>query len=471
MGWKWEFPNGYISCPCGLAIIAEDARIPPAFYATIAHSARIENTWRRLMTHARVYPGTRILFPCAAAMIFIVCGCAPGAAIDPATGWNQWGGPARNFNLASSNLTETWPADGPRRIWERDIKPGYSAIVSDGTRLFTMYRDGDDEIITALSPTDGRTLFEHRYAAPPFDDQVKDFGLGPNATPLVTGGRVVTVGFTGKMHCLDAATGKHLWAHDLVAEFGGKQQKFGYSASPLRYGNHIITLVGGDNGVIAFNLDGRVAWKSDPLDISYASPIVINVDGQDQIAFFGSSEIMGIDAQTGRLEWRAPCENRYKNNCSDPLFVKGNLLWATTQLDGGTRMLQLSRVDGTTHVKELWRSNKIRLFHWNAVWSGDHIYATIGDTTTPLVAIEALTGQIAWRQRGFSKSKMVRAGDKLIALDDDGKLALVHATPTGAEVLATTQLFDDTAWTPPTLIGNTLYVRDNKRIMALHVGG
>lgn len=422
------------------------------------------------MTPVKLLPRTWFIAPCAAALVLGASGCAPGTSAGASDGWSQWGGPARDFNLANPGLAETWPEGGPRKIWERDIKPGYSAIVSDGTRLFTMYRDGDDEIIAALSPSDGKTLFEHRYGAPPFEDQVKDFGLGPNATPLVTDGLVVTVGFTGKMHCLDAASGKVQWVHDLVAEYGGKKQKFGYSASPLRYGDHIITLVGGDSGVIAFNLNGTVAWKSPALDISYASPIVINVDGQDQIAFFGSSNIMGIDARTGRLEWQSPCENRYKNNCSDPLFAKGNMLWATTQLDGGTRMLQLSRTNGKTRVTELWNSNKIRLFHWNAVWSGDHIYATIGDTTTPLVAIEARTGKIVWRQRGFSKSKMLRVGDKLITLDDDGKLGLVRATPTAVEVLATTQLFNDTAWTPPTLIGSTLYVRDNKRIMALDVG-
>ena len=43
----------------------------------------------------------------------------------------------------------TAPGIGPAEIWRRDLGPGYSAIVVEGGRLFTMYRDGNDEIVAA----------------------------------------------------------------------------------------------------------------------------------------------------------------------------------------------------------------------------------------------------------------------------------------------------------------------------------
>lgn len=404
----------------------------------------------------------------------VACLLVAGVFICPARAdWPQWGGPTRDFVVESVELAKKWPKKGPKEIWSRQLPAGYSGIVTGGGKLYTMYRDGEDDVVIAMNATNGETVFEHRYSAPTYKKQKLDFGKGPNATPLLHDGYLVTIGFTGKMNCLDASTGELVWSHDLVKDFHGKIQEFGYSASPMLFGGNVITLVGGKkNGVVAFNLkDGSVAWKSEPLDISYASPIAINVDGQDQIVFMASTEVIGIDARTAKVEWRWPCENRFKNNCSSPIFGKDNMLWVTTQQDGGTRMLKLARTDGKTSVTELWSDNKIRLFHWNAVWVGDYLYGTTGDTApTPLVAIEADTGKIAWRKRGFSKAKAVYADGKLILVDEDGQVGLVKVSPKKGKILSKVELLEGVAWTPPTLDGTTLYIRDTKKIKALDVG-
>ena len=122
--------------------------------------------------------------------------------------------------------------------------------------------------------------------------------------------------------------------------------------------------------------DGSVIWQSEPHDISYASPIVINVDGQDQIVFFSSTEVIGLDAGNGHTLWRYPCKNRFKNNATDPIWAGDNLLWVATQTDGGTRVLRLAQRNGKTDVKEVWFNGKVKLFHWNAIRIGDYVYAS-----------------------------------------------------------------------------------------------
>jgi len=37
-------------------------------------------------------------------------------------------------------------------------------------------------------------------------------------------------------------------------------------------------------------------------------------------------------------------------------------------------------------------------------------------------------------------------------------------------VHARTQILDRVAWTVPTIVGKTMYVRDNKKIMAVNLG-
>ena len=58
-------------------------------------------------------------------------------------------------------------------------------------------------------------------------------------------------------------------------------------------------------------------------------------------------------------------------------------------------------------------------------------------------------------------------GAWLIILDENGILALTTATPEGLTIHSKFQLLEAPAWTAPTIVGTTLYVRDTKCIVAL----
>ena len=62
---------------------------------------------------------------------------------------------------------------------------------------------------------------------------------------------------------------------------------------------------------------------------------------------------------------------------------------------------------------------------------------------------------------------MILAGDKLVILDEDGKLALAKPTSAGLGVVSKAEALHSNAWTAPTLAGTKLYIRDRKQIMAL----
>ena len=80
--------------------------------------------------------------------------------------WAQWGGPQRNFKSDAKGLATNWPETGPRRLWQRELGDGYSAIAAEGGTLFTMYRKGDNEVAVALDAVTGTTIWEVSYAAP-----------------------------------------------------------------------------------------------------------------------------------------------------------------------------------------------------------------------------------------------------------------------------------------------------------------
>ncbi len=416
-------------------------------------------------------PGIRVLS-------LVGIGVAAGALAQgvhgapPSEQWPQWGGVNGDFKSSTTGLADRWPAEGPRRLWSRPLGEGYSSIVGDSDSLYTMYRDGAEEIVVALRADTGKTIWERRYRARPYPRQSKAYGQGPGVTPLLLGNKLITIGFTGIMHCLNRDTGSPLWSHDLVKEYGSTVQHYGYSNSPIVYENKIITLVGGKGqGAMALDPgDGTVLWRSKPFEISYAAPILINVDGQDQVVLFSPTEVIGIDPRSGSFLWSHKVINFCRTNCTSAVWGPGNLLWAATKGVGGTRVLKLTQGDGTTKVEEVWLNRKVRVYHWNAIRVGDYVYTSNGDSKAFLSVIDVKTGKIVKRQRGFASANWIYADGKMILLDHNGKLALAEVAGKQIKVLSSVQLLDSVTWTPPTLVGKTLYVRDRRYIMALDLG-
>ena len=102
----------------------------------------------------------------------------------------------------------------------------------------------------------------------------------------------------------------------------------------------------------------------------------------------------------------------------------------TSAYSGGARGLQLSATG--TNPTELWKHNRLRVHFTTALAIGDHVYGSSGDFgPSPLTCIEAKTGRVIWQDRTFAKANLVKAGDKVILLDEDGTLALVTLTPEG----------------------------------------
>jgi len=301
-----------------------------------------------------------------------------------------------------------------------------------------------------------------------------EYGPGPHSTPLVWDGLVYAIGVTGKLHALDTKSGRVAWSADLYGSLGGQVQGRGYSCSPIAYADTVILTLGGKSGqaLVAFDRrTGRVAWKGGDFEPSPSSPLLIDVDGQDQLVLFHSSGIAGVDPRSGALYWNHPHETSYGLNIATPVWGEGNLLLVSSAYTGGTRMLRLAQAGGRTTATELWFTNKMRVHMGTIIRVGDHVYASSGDFGPAFVtALDVRTGAVTWQQRGFARANFVYADGKLIFLDEDGTLALASASPAGLQVHAKAQVLTNRAWTVPTLVGTRLYVRDRASIKALELG-
>jgi outer membrane protein assembly factor BamB len=412
-----------------------------------------------------------------------------GNSVPQSPGWPGWGGPRHNFTSDATGLANTWPAEGPKRIWTRPLGEGHSSIIGEGGRLYTMYRPPTgirntwkaEEVVIAFEASTGKTIWEYRYPTS-LDTMNFSRGAGPHSTALIAGNRLFAASTDKQFFALDKLTGKLLWSHSFVKDYNALPNQMrwavkpGYSTSPLAYRDLVIAAVGApDRGVMAFRQDdGRVVWSAGNFsDIAPASPLIITLEGEEQLVVTSGDGVHAYNPSTGKPIWEFLFPTRAGVNISTPVWCpEDRLLFVSCAYDGGSRVLQLIKSGGRTEPKELWFSNKMRVHFGNVLRIGDFFIGSSGDFGPSfLTAINARTGEIAWQDRSFAKVSFVAADDKVILLDEDGNLGLVTMRPEGLKILARAQVAAAVSWTAPTLIGATLYVRDRVNVMALDLGG
>ena len=337
-----------------------------------------------------------------------------------------------------------------------------------------MYRRAAREFVIALDAATGKTVWEFGYEPLTYERLDPWYGRGPHSTPLLHAGRIYAIGTTGRLLCLDQQRGTLVWSHELWRDFGGSFIVNGYASSPIAFKDTVIVQVGGPGkSLVAFDAaTGSVRWQAHSFRNSQSSPILINVDGFQQLVAFMHDEITGVDPATGTLLWRHPVRATmsFHFNIATPVWGDGNLLFAAAAYGVGGRVLQLTGSGGRTTLRELWQSERTRIHHENAIRIGDVIYASTGHLGPAfLTAFSVRDGKVLWQDRGFSHAMLLHAAGKMVILDEDGTLGLATATPQGLTVHARAEVLKSPAWTAPTLISGILYVRDRYTVAALRV--
>jgi outer membrane protein assembly factor BamB len=412
----------------------------------------------------------------------VLIGLDSGHRLDAAEpGWRQWGGPTRNFVAPAGTLAERWPPGGPRRLWQRNLGEGHAAVLFEDGRLYTAYRPlgglslvrrSQQEIVTALDAATGKTLWEYAYNAPTAGLNLSE-GAGPHATPLLVGDVLYASSSRVELFALDKQSGRLLWTHDLAKELRAPIDDRGYAPSPIAYRDTIVVPAGAPGAAVAafHQKTGAVVWKAGDFAVAPASPILITVDGQEQLVVSGADEIVGVDPGKGTVLWRHPHKTDWGLNISTPVWGEGNLLFVTAAYNNGARLLKLTQTGGKTAVQELWHQNRMRVHIGTVIRLGDFAVGSSGDFgPCPTAAIDLATGRILWQNREFARATFLHADHKLVILDEDGTLGLATASRTGMKVLARASILTNRAWTAPTLVNTRLYVRDRKSIAAFELG-
>jgi hypothetical protein len=99
-----------------------------------------------------------------------------------AADWPQWQGPERNAISRERGLLQQWPKEGPPLAWKITGLGGGPSTPSIGAgRIFGMSHRGADEVVWAVSETDGAPLWATRLGPAFQQDKWGQAAEGPHA--------------------------------------------------------------------------------------------------------------------------------------------------------------------------------------------------------------------------------------------------------------------------------------------------
>ncbi|HLG60083.1 MAG TPA: PQQ-binding-like beta-propeller repeat protein [Vicinamibacterales bacterium] len=375
----------------------------------------------------------------------------------PAPYWTDFRGPLRDGHYRERPILTTWPAGGLTPLWKQPVGGGYASFAIARGRAFTIEQRGREEVVAAYDVVTGREQWTNAWAAE-FRESMG--GDGPRATPTWADSVVYALGATGELRALDDASGRVLWRTNVLTDSGATNLDWGMSAAPLVVGGTLVVLPGGPNGrsIVAYDRhSGKRSWSALGDPQAYVSPMLVTLNGVQQILVFSASRLMGIPIRGGDPLWEYPWRSEYGINAAQPLVLGGGHIFLSSSYAGSAAVIEVT--GGTTgfKVREVWRNNRMKNRFASSVLHEGIIY---GLDESILAAIDAKTGDLKWKGGRYGYGQVLLADGHLIVLTEDGDLALVRATPARHEELARFHVLDGKTWNVPAIADGYLLVRN-----------
>jgi outer membrane protein assembly factor BamB len=381
------------------------------------------------------------------------------AAVLCAQDWPQWRGPNRDGAVSAFREPPAWP-EALKQQWKIEVGNGYATPLVVGQRLYLFTRQGEEEVMSALDAASGKVVWRTAYPAPfPMVGATARHGAGPKSTPAFANGRLFSLGMTNIVTAFDAATGKQLWQKPATAA----QPAFHTAMSPLVDGNLMIVHVGGpgDAALTAFDVaTGNVRWTWTGDSPAYGSPIVVELGGTRQLVTFTHRNLVGVSLATGELLWQRPFRTPSDTTSQTPILFRNTII--QNGRDNGVTAFRVVSRDGKWTTEDVWQTKEVSLHMTNGVAIDGVLYGLSHLSAGQYFALDLATGAVLWKSdaRQAENAAMVRAGDTIFSLEDDGEMVIMKANRTAMNVVRRYDVADSQTWAQPAISGSRLYVKD-----------
>jgi outer membrane protein assembly factor BamB len=420
--------------------------------------------------------------------------------------WPQWLGPQRDSVWRETGIIERFPTNGPAIRWRTPVGGGYSGPAVAGGRVFLTDRQVPADSVKPVDPmnpgvirgtervlcldeSSGKVLWQHSYDC----DYTMSYSAGPRATPIVSGGKVYTLGGEGNLLCLSADDGKVLWSRDFKKDFGASTPTWGFASNPLLDGDRLICLVGGSNAtVVAFNKDdGHEVWRAlNAKEPGYSAPVIFESGGKRQLIVWHPGSVNSLNPETGEVYWTRPLNTRMGMSISTPRKMD-DMLFVTSFYNGSLALRMDADKPGETLV---WQSKKISEKNTDALHcttctpflEDGYIYGVC--SYGQLRCLKADTGERVWETLDATTSDgqparwatafIVKNGDRFFLFNEKGDLIIAKLSPKGYEEISRAHVLEPTntdpgravVWSHPAFADRQMFARNDKEVICVELG-
>ena len=390
-------------------------------------------------------------------LIITVGLCLLSVSALSAADWAQWRGPNHN-NIAErgQRVPTSWSAT-QNVLWQTSVPGrGHSSpiVVGDLIVLTSADEQGQQQEVFGFDRQTGKQQWGTVISQGGFP-KIHTKNTHASSTACSDGQQIyATFSHHNKVEAvaLDMA-GKIVWRQD-VGAFLPRLYEYGYAAAPTLYKGTLI--ISGDCDTVAWlkALDtktGRFVWQQDrPQMLNWASPIIANLAGKEQLLLSGCERIASYDPATGKPLWSQPCLT---------IATCGTVVWDddTVYASGGYPKKETVAVkaDGSGEIR--W-SNGVKCYEQSMLLHGDHLYAI--DDGGIAYCWHAKSGREMWKSRlqGPVSASPVLVGDTIFASNERGTTFIFKANPQRFESVGQNQLGEE-SFATPTVVDNRIYLR------------
>lgn len=384
----------------------------------------------------------------------------------------QFLGPNRNAALTDIDLARDWQGAPPKLRWRQKIGAGWAAFSAVNGYAVTLEQRGEEELVTCYEISTGKLVWSQSERT-----RHESFlgGIGPRSTPTIAHGKVYALGATGRLRCLDGATGEVVWKKDLLELVGSSQTQdeqvvfWGRANSPLVVDDLVIVPAGGPSGkkfvsLIAFHREtGEKVWEAGDTQISYVSPMFATLAGEPTILSINESNLTAHDPKNGQIRWSFPWPGNSTQdaNSSQPQLLPGDRILLTKGYGAGAAMLQVSKSEqGEWKVEESWRNQRSLKTKYTNVAIVDECAFGLSDGI--LECVDLTNGRSLWKKGRYEHGQLLAVDDLLLVISEDGELVLLEASPRAHRELGKFPALEGRTWNNLCLYGKLLLVRNGE---------
>lgn len=376
-----------------------------------------------------------------------------------ATDWAWWRGPTRDgVAHPGQNPPLAWSSE-KNVLWKVPVPGrGHGSPTVVGDRIFLATADEAEEIQSLLcfDRETGAQLWKtdiHHGGFESVGRQGHTRASKASSTPASDGERVF-INFINDnavyMTALDF-DGNQRWQQK-VTDYTMHQ---GYGSSPTIYGPLVIVAADNKGGgaIVAYDREsGKEVWKQQRPELpNYASPILMKLDGKDQLVQVGCDRIASLDPLTGKKNWEV---DGATTECVTSTVSDGEVVVTS----GGYPSKHISVVKGDGSGETLWR-NETMVYVPSMLIDEGHLYVVTDNGDAQCYELE--TGKLAWEEglRAKFSASPVLVGENIYATSDDGVTTIFKATPSGFSRVAENTIEADEVQATPAICGGKIYMR------------